>query len=915
MSIRNLDNLFNPRTIAVIGANEGDKSISQKIFNNLIGGDFKGIIYSVNTSIRSVFGNKTYPTVAHIPHHVDLALVATDPTSLSMILDNCGEKGVKGVIIFASDTTDRVKQPSVIKEQIRKISVQHGCRVLGPNSLGFIYPANNLNASLCPLHPLTGNIAVVAESGFFPTTFIQHAIRKKIGFSYFISLGSKLDIDIADTIDFLGRDGKTRAIFLFLKTINDGRKFMAAARSYARRNPIIIVKSGRTDTRSYLIHSDVDPLFDEDRVYEALFNRAGCLRVNNGVDLLNMVETLAKLNRPKGKRLMIISNSIAPSQMAADALWSMGGVLAVPRGFHNPLCLASDASAPEYQMAIQNCLQNPEVDGVLVICSPCPGIDVSKIARSTAKTAKCNPRKPLFFTLFAEGTHLDEDMFLSNGDIPIYLTPEHAVKSFMYMYHYDHNLKLLQKTPEIISNNPPPNQEPVKKIIQGCMEQKRYTLHTDESHTIMRLYGIPVIEKARIRDEDEAVRAAQRIGYPITMMLEIERSRTLRSDKIVFNNRKNDNEVQRTFSFLQGQIDSPDDSQSSVIVQPMINKHCYELMVGAQKDLHVGSFIKFGLGGYNVRKERDYSIGLPPLNQTQARKMIEEAAIYPCLKKDHFFQKRGLRSLEEILVRLSQLIVDFPHIGVIDINPLIIMDNGCIARDVVIQIDKNIPQEYLWAKRDVCPVHLSIPPYPFQYQKDISLKDGTILHVRPIRGEDEACLRRFFEKLSEGTVFSRFGQYRINLPHEHLVRLCQVDYDRDLAFLAVVGDEEAIVGDARLNRLANHEMAELSFVVADQWQGKGIGGLLMDFCILVAKEIGLKTLLMEVLQSNERMKRLGYKYGFQPLPCDEEDDMVELQLKICREAGDELMFSTSTKEKYNIINNQAAPATSMAPLW
>jgi acetyltransferase len=896
MSQKNLDILFNPQRIAVIGETEDDTSIGHHLFKNLIGKGFKGVIYQVNPAMRGVPGVEVYPTVADIPYPVDLALVATDPENLETVLWDCGEKGIKGVTILAPDYTCRVKLPSRINEQIKRLSALYGCRVLGPNSLGFIRPAINLNASLYSLIPQKGNIALISESGIFSTTFLEHAISKNIGFSYFISLGLKFDINIADIIDFLGGDGGTTAIFLFLKTINNGRRFMTAARNFARRNPIIIVKSGKANVFSCLSLPDSDALFEENAIYEALFKRAGCLRVDNIVDLLSMVETVAKQNRPKDKRLMIISNSIAPSEMAMDALKSMGGMpakpdtktfeaisasLALKCTLNNPLYLPADASAADYRVAIENCLEDNNIDGVLAICIPFPGIDLRKIAKTIAIAAKSRPNIPLFCTLFGEKTVLREIESLGHGGMPIYLTPEQAVKSFMYMYRYDYNLKLLQETPEIILKNFIPKLEIAKDIIAGCMEQKRYTLHADEAVEILKAYGIPVIDTVRVSDGEEAVYISRRIGYPVVMKIDSAMGGSMNLEEIVYIHLKDDHDVRKVFTILQDRLISLEDPDARVIVQPMITRRGYELVVGAQKTLSLGTVIRFGLGGKYLSAERDYSIGLPPLNQTLARRMMEETKIYHCLLERYFYQEDGLRFLEELLVRFSQLIIDLPQIGAIDINPLMFMGDDCIVRDVAIQLDQHLPQNYQWARGDLCPLHLSIPPYPFKYEKDVSLKNGTIIHIRPIRGEDEPALRRFFEALSEESVFLRFGQRRINMPHDHLARLCQVDYDRDLAFLAVIpGEEEVIIGDMRINRFSDLESAELSFVVADEWQGKGVGKLLMDFCMVVAKEIGLKTLLMEVMKSNSRMRRFGYKYGFTPLPCNEEDDMEEFELRI-----------------------------------
>ncbi|MGW8194518.1 MAG: bifunctional acetate--CoA ligase family protein/GNAT family N-acetyltransferase [Desulforhopalus sp.] len=896
MLLKNLDVMFNPTRIAVIGANEDDTSIGYHIFKNLIGKGFKGIAHPVNPIMSGVQGVEAYSNVLAIPHQIDLALVAVDPGNMLTVLRDCGKKGVKGIVILAPDYTYSIKNPALINEQIKNLPAFYGCRVLGPNSIGFLHPGINLNASLYPHIPQKGNIAFISESGVFSSTFLEHAISKNVGFSYFISLGSKLDINFADTIDFLAGDVSTRAIFLFLKNISNGRRFTTAIRNFARKNPIMIVKPEKADTFSCLSLGESGPLYEEDMIYDALFKRAGCLRVGSIIDLLYLVETIAKQKRPKGRRLMIISNSIAPSEMAMGVLKSMGGTLAVParrtfanisaglsidRELHNPLYLLPDAPETDYQTAIRNCLRDHGVDGVLVICIPCPGLDLKKISKTIAYEAKKYPKTPLFTTWFGEKAIFDQIELLNDYGIPIYVTAEQAVKSFMYMYRYDNNLQLLQETPEIIIKDSFPKTEAARKIIEDCRRRKRYTLPAVEAANILRSYGFPVIETIRIDKEEEAVLAAHRIGYPVAMKIKGAASKNPRSDETTLIHLRDDHEVRKSFTILQSRLLDINGSGDSIVVPPMIGRTEYELILSAQKTLNLGAVIRFGLGGKYLMAEKDYSIGLPPLNQTLARRLIEETKIYSCLQESHPHRESRLRCLEEILVRFSQLIVDFPQIDAIDIDPLIVTVDDCIVRDATIQLDRHLPSEYQWATGDLCPPHLSIPPYPFKYEKNITLSDDTVIHIRPIRSEDEPALRHFFETLSRKTVFFRFGQHQINMPHDHLARFCQVDYDRDLAFLAFCNEnQEVIIGDVRLNRLADFDGAELSFVVADRWQEKGVGSLLMDFCIMVAKEIGIQYLLMNILKSNKRMQQFGYKYGFTSLPSEEEDDMEEFRRKI-----------------------------------
>ncbi len=894
MSIKNLDVLFNPQRIAVVGASEDKKSIGYHIFRNLIGDGFQGIVHPVAPGMSGVQGVEAYGTVCDIPHPIDLAMVAAHPENLLSALEDCGQKGVKGVVVLAPDYKYRAEHADLISDQIRKLSLLHGCRVLGPNSLGFLRPAKNLNATLFPEMPQPGNIAFISESGIFSTAFLEHAISKKVGFSYFISLGSKFDINFADIIDFLSGDGNTKAIFLQIQSISHGRRFMTAMRSFAKTKPIIVVKPGGEDDLSLLSITDSGCLAEEDRIYEAVFKRAGCLRVNDMVDLLYMVETIAKQKRPKGKRLFIISNSVTPSQMAIDAVKGMGGMLATPsaapvktiseylplkRKTYNPVYLPADASSEDYKTAIEHCLHDSGVDGILVVCVPFPGVDLMKIAEVIVAAGRSNPGVSLFTTWCGEKTAPAEIEFLNEKGIPTYYTPAQAVKSFMYMYQYDYNLKLLQETPEIILKDFSPDLQHAERIIKDSIAQKRFSLHAIEAGDILKAYGIPVIETIRVANAEEAVREARRIGYPVVLKIDALTVHTRAVKGGVHISLRNDREVRHASSILQNLVASLKDPDARMILQPMVAKLGYQLALGAKKSINFGTVIFFGLGGEYLIAEKDYSIGLPPLNQTLARRMMEDTKIYQHIEKIPAYQG-SLRSLDQMLARFSQLVIDLPQIGEIDINPFLLTENNEIfILDVNIHLDDTLPKEYRWRKGDLCPLHLSIPPYPFRYERESLLKDGTVIHIRPVRGEDEPVMRCFLESLSDESVFFRFGQRRINMPHDNLARFCQIDYDRDFAFLAFTKEEE-FLGEVRLNRLVDIDTAELAFVIGDRWQGRGIGGMLMDYCISVAKEIGLKSLWMEILRKNSRMIQLGQKYGFTQIPGDEGDDMVEMVLDI-----------------------------------
>jgi len=893
MSLKNLEAMFNPQRIAVIGASEDETSSGFHLFRNLVGKGYTGIVHPVNESAKGVQGVEAYPRIVDIPHSIDLALVTTEPQKLDTVIHDCVQKGVKGITILTPDLTSRLIDPKPIFKKLIKLPASSGCRVLGPDSFGFLHPAINLNASLYPGMVQKGTIAFISESGIFSSSFLETANAKKVGFSYFISLGAKLDINIADTIDFLGGDRSTRAIFLFIQTINNGRRFITAVRNAARSKPVVVIKPGKAEVVSYLSLADSAPLSEEDLVYEAVFKRAGCLRVASIVDLLYMVETIAKQSRPRNRRLMIISNCVAPAEMAVDMLKVMDGRVASPapdrlkqiqdrlalnHPLTNPIHLQANGDADAYRLAMENCIADRGVDGLLVICQPYPGIDANSIAGAMVEVIQKNSKKPIFAAWLGRESGASEIDYLNSNGVPTYDTPEQAVKCFMYMYRYDDNLKLLQETPETLLKDFTPKLDEAVTIISSCNNEQRSVPTVEERAAILDAYGIPTVGSRLARNADEAVSHAMDLGYPLVMKVDsLAVERLGRHDSISVN-LTSEEEIRSSYLQLQRRIACSAGPALEIRLQPMLRRRGYELIIGAHKTHGFGSVISFGLGGKYLQAERDYAIGLPPLNQTLARRMMEETRIYLHLQQQEQFEP-ALRQLEEILVRFSQLVIDLPQLGAIYMNPIILTESDCMVRDVVMHLDQNLPTDYQWVKGDLCPSHLSIPPYPFRYEKDVALRSGSTIHIRPIRSEDEPSLGRFFESLSEETTFYRFGQRHLNMTHATLARFCQVDYERDLAFLAVTREEpEEIIGDVRINRFADLETAEFSFVVADCWQGLGVGNKLMEFCIGVARDIGVKTLLMEIMTNNIKMIRFGHKYQFKRLAAGADDDMLEMQL-------------------------------------
>jgi len=894
MSLKNLNQLFDPKTIAVLGADEDERSIGYYALRNLINNGVKADIYPINSRYENILGIKAYSGINQIDHPVDLAIVACDTEGIYAALDECGQKNVKGVILLAPDFEHRIRDPHRLSSDIRKLASIYGYRILGPNTFGFIRPGKNLSAGLFAAMPQKGGIAFISQSGLFSSAFLERAVVKHVGFSYFISLGSKLDINFSDLIDFLGVDAQTRAIVLHVQQIKDGRRFMAAVRSFADRKPIVVVKSGRFDLSSEMAVTHSGFLAGEDRIYEAAFKRAGAVEVDEMTDIINMAETLSKQRRPRGKHLAVISNAVVPVQMAVDALQRMGGELALldnataaaiesllaPKiQIENPVRLLSDASPADYEISITNCLKDEAVDGILVIYVPFPGVDTDGIAEAVLNSARTNPEIPLFTAWLGEKAVHNAMSLLNSHGIPTYFTPERAVKSFIYMYRYDYNLKLLRETPETILRDFEADAARVKKIIANVADRKGVMLQLNEAIEILKIYGIAAIETIKVQSEADAVAEARRLGYPVALMLDSEMFSYHRKNDTSGLNLTDDNAVCEAYHSLKGKASYLRDNAAKIIIQPVSEKDGIELSIGAKRSLNFGSVIVFGIGGDLREVEKDYAVGLPPLNQTLARRMMEETRVYQFLRSRVMYEA-SLKKLEEILVRFSKLIIDIPEIDEIDINPVFFSESGVIAIDAsMLHISKVESREVKSIRGDLCPSHLSIPPYPAQYCREMISTDGISVLIRPIRAEDEPIMFQLLKSLSDESVYSRFCRLLKDMPHEKLVRFCQIDYDREIAFVAAVRDEngaEALIGEVRLSKLPDLESAELSILVSDQWQGKGIGNMLMDYCIDIAGKVELKSLWMEILKENRRMIRFGFKYGFRQAYDD--GDMVKVVL-------------------------------------
>jgi len=894
MSVKNLEYFFNPRRVAVIGASEDKSSIGYTVFKNLLGKGFRGSVYPVNPSMEAVQGVEAYPKITDIRREIDLAILAVSCREIPEALEECGLKGVKGVTILCFDFKHRVENSSLLETTISQISQKYGFRVLGPDSLGFIKPSINLNASLFPQLPPKGNIALIAQSATLSTALLDWAVSKNIGFSHFISIGTKIDIRLADLIDFLGVDPETRAIILYIESIKNGRRFMTAVRSFASSKPIMVIKSGKFDVSAHVALTHSGYMAGEDKVYDAAFERAGAIRVHETLDLFYLAESLSKQRRPKGKRLAIVTNSGGPAIIAVDTLLQLDGELAnlsketmdnlqahfqYLRHVQNPVDLFIEASPHDYEVAVSNCLKDKEVDSVLVIHTPSYLSNSREIAEAVASAAKGYPYKPIFTTWMGGERVLASREFLSGQGIPTSVSTEQAVKSFMYMYRYDYNLRLLLETPEVILKDFEPDEYKAEEVIRKAAEEKRLLLNLNEVKDILLSYGIPVIPTKVVQSDDEAVEIADFIGYPVVLKIDSQKIFHKTEMGGVHLNLRDQKSVREAFRQLGELAASLKDPKAQVIIQPMVLERGYEMVIGAKKDPTFGSVIVFGTGGMLLEAVEDYAIGLPPLNQTLARRMMNKTKIYKHLLAQKAFES-NLRYVEEVLVRFSHLIIHFPHIKEIDINPFFISEEEGFALDANILLEADVLDGFVPVRGDFCPPHLSICPYPDQYIDIFKLREGPAAVIRPIRPEDEPLMEELLRTSSEHTLTMRFFRKISEMSHDQLTRFCHVDYDREISFVAIMRDDgrERIIGEVRMSRLPDLESAEMAVVVGDQWQGQGIGKALCLHCIKIAKELGIKKMFMEILQTNSRMLSRAEKMGFKRVSSDEDSAKVVLDL-------------------------------------
>jgi acetyltransferase len=872
-----LDHFFRPSSVAVIGATETPGSVGRTILWNLVSSPFGGTVFPVNPKRPSVLGIKAYASVEDVPARVDLAVIVTPAASVPGIIASCVRAGVPAALIISAGFKEAGPAGIELERQVLAEARRGGMRVIGPNCLGVMSPVTGVNATFARGIARAGHVAFISQSGALLTAILDWSLREQVGFSGFVSTGSMLDVGWGDLIDYFGRDPRTNSILLYMESIGDARSFLSAAREVALSKPIIVIKAGRSEQAAKAAASHTGSLAGSDEVLDAAFRRCGVLRVNTIAELFNMAELLSKQPRPRGPGLTIVTNAGGPAVLATDALIAGGGelvqlapetkaaldeILPAAWSHANPIDVLGDAGPERYVKTLQIAAGDPSSHGLLVILTPQDMTDPTLTAAALQQYAHLQGKPVLASWMGGPSVSAGCDI-LNRYDIPTFDYPDSAASAFCNMWRYTYDLQALYETPAV-SDAATGQPQRATDIITNARGEGRTLLDEHESKSLLAAYGIPTVETRIAQDPAEARHAADELGYPVVVKLH-SRTITHKTDvKGVKLDLQDGAAVAAAFEAIRSSVNELAGAEhfQGVTVQRMVRlPEAYELIVGSTTDPQFGPVLLFGAGGQLVEVFRDRALALPPLNETLARRLIEQTRIHAALQGVRGRKPIDMAGLAQLLMRFSQLVVEQPWIRELDINPLLASPEGLLALDARV----------LLHDPGLAPASLPKPairPYPSQYVGLHQLRDGTSLKIRPIRPEDEPLLVAFHGKLSERSVRSRYFQaLRLDqrTTHERLIRVCFNDYDRELALIVEHdgggGPEALAVG--RLSKTPGQASAEFAILVADAWQHRGLGTELLRRLVAIGQSEGVAAITASILADNMDMQRVCSKVGFQ----------------------------------------------------
>ena len=873
MSIRNLDKMFRPRSIAVIGGSDKPKSVGLALMTNLLRAGFSGPILPVNLKAAAVHGIMAYKDVASLPITPDLAVIATPPDTVPSLIAELGSRGTRAAVVLTAGFAEG--EVAIGKEraaQLLTAARPHLLRIVGPNCLGIAVPGIALNATFAPAAVLPGNIAFLTQSGAMATTVLDWALPRGIGFSAIVSMGDMNDVDFGDLLDYFTLDEATDAILIYAEAVTHARKFMSAARRAARVKPVIVVKGGRAEEGARAATSHTGALAGADVVYEAAFRRAGMLRVSEVEELFDAAATLARMSPQSGNRLAIVTNGGGAGVLATDRLIEEGGELATlgpdtiatlnsvlpPTWSHaNPVDIVGDADAQRYSDTVRILMQDPNVDALLVAYCPTAIASPAEAAKGLIDVLAedTEPKKNVFACWMGEASVAEARAQLVAARITDFETPERAVRAFMYLVRYRENQDLLLETASSVAPTAFADTQRAHGLLQQALDDQREWLDPAEVAGFLACYGIPFARTVAVGDAKSAAQAAARIKAPVALKI---RSRDVihKSDVGgVALNLATSAEVEAAAEQMNERVSRamPSARLEGFIVQEMIQRPgAYELIAGITTDVTFGPVILFGHGGTAVEIVRDKSLELPPLNTALARAQVERTRIAALLKGYRDRPAADIDGVVNVLMALSRIAADHAEITEIDINPLLCDPQGVIAVDGRIHVR---------ATTIAAQSRLAIRPYPQQLEAEIHTSEGQSYHVRPIKPEDELALRRFADEVDTRDLWHTFFSPLRDSTHETAARLSQIDYDREMTVVAWESDK--VAGLARSTADPDFEKSECAVIIRTDLREKGLATQLLQVLLHAIADQGVRQAVMVFPTDQTRMLNLSTSLGFE----------------------------------------------------
>lgn len=885
METHYLDKLFNPRSVAVVGATEKPLSVGAKVISNLLQGGFAGDIYPVNPTYKTIRDKTCYRTVLDIKAPIDLAVIVTPASTVPSILTQCGEKNIHQAIILSSGFSEIKGAGLILEKKILDIAHHYRIRLVGPNCLGLMRPSIGLNATFDNSPILQGNLAFVSQSGALCAAILDWALEERIGFSTLISLGNSADVDFGEVLDFLALDNKTDCILLYIEGIRHARRFMSGLRAASCLKPVIAIKAGRNNQGSEAAISHTGAMVGSDDVFDTALRRAGVVRVLSIKALFSAAEVFSCNRRTKGDRLLIVTNGGGAGVMAADraadlniplpnlsqeTIAAINPLLPPQWSHHNPVDILGDATPTRYQTVIESCLKDENFDALLVILVPVAMSEPFKVAEQVVLLSMQTQKPVLVCWMGKEQVKSSWELFALHK-IPYFSTPETAIEAFSYLANYHRNQQLILQVPEPFAYQSQPDITGAQFILDSVASQHRKVLTTIESKAILKAFGIPISQTLAAQTAMEALIEAESLGFPVVMKINSPDITHKQDVGGVQLNIANAAAAVGAFNQLieNAKRKVPDAKIIGVTVEKMYKTpNDRELMIGVIQDPVFGPTISFGAGGSLVEVMQDRAIALPPLNQCLIKNLIARTRVAKLLGEFRNQPAVNIKAIEELLLRVSEMVCELPQIQEMDINPLIVNDKEIIAVDarIVIHFDKpSTPYG-----------HLAIHPYPSQLVSQWQLTDGTPVVVRPIRPEDAKLEQDFVRHLSRKAKYFRFMGILQELTPGMLKRTTQIDYDREMAMVAISQqkNQDCIIGIARYVTNPDFQSCEFALVVADQWQKKGIGSHLMVCLIDAAKTKNLQSMEGVIMSANVDMLALVRNLGFSIAPVQDDATLL-----------------------------------------